>query len=256
MKITIIIPYKNEAEYIGLCADSLRRQDGDFEFIFVNDNSSDDPVFETDDRFALVDNKHKPGVSGARNTGLDIASGDWISFLDADDELLPNAYKTFCSELEREPDADVHQFNSKRYYSTLNKTVVKYANQAGRYEMPKPPELWFGVWNKLFRAEFLKDIRFDEGIQFGEDGLFVLECFARGAFIQCAEYSSITVLHKFVNKESLSHQKTTADILKQVRKYIGFLKSHKDPELRWFLCEELSRIFDSKHIKKLISEGR
>lgn len=256
MKITVIVPFKNAARYIKRCAASLRNQTGEFEFIFVDDNSTDDPVFETDDRFVLVDNKHKQGVSGARNTGLDIASGDWISFLDADDELLPNAYRSFSLELKQVPDADVHQFNSKRYYSTLNKTVVKYANQAGRYEMQKPPELWFSVWNKLFRAEFLKDIRFDESIQFGEDGLFVLECFARGAFIQCAEYSSMTVLHKFVNKESLSHQKTTADILKQVRKYIEFLKSHKDPELRWFLCEELSRIFDSKHIKKLISEGR
>lgn len=261
-KISVIVPYKNEEPYIGACIKSLTSQIGNFEFLFVNDHSSDKSnelvttAAEQDPRIIPLENKHHAGVSGARNTGLDEASGKWISFLDADDELLPNAYKSFCSELEQHPEADVHQFNHKRYYAKINKTVIKYTNTAGRYQMPKPPEIWFGVWNKLIRAEFLNDIRFDESVQFGEDGLFNLECFAKSAYIQCAEYSTTTVLHKFENKGSLSHSKTTSDVLKQVRKYIEFLKSHKDPQLRWFLCEELSRLFDSKHLKELISQNR
>ena len=258
--ISVIIAYRDAAESIERCAGSLTSQTGDFEFIFINDNSEDDGEERLskykDDRFVLEHNKHKAGVSGARNTGLDIASGEWITFLDADDEFLPDAYKKFCDEIQREPDADVHQFNHKRYYAKIHKTVTKYKNKAGRYEMPNPPETWFGVWNKLFRAEFIKDIRFDESLQYGEDGLFVLECFGKGAYIQCAEYSSTVVLHKFVNANSLSRRKTTASVLKQTRKYMEFLKAHKDPALRWFLCEELSRLFNSDHIKKLISEGR
>ena len=261
-KISVIVSYKNAGDFISSCLRSVTGQKGRFEFLFVNDHSSDKgndlvtSAAEQDHRIVPVDNVHHTGVSGARNTGLDLATGDYITFLDADDEMLPDAYKAFCSELNREPEANIHQFNHKRYYAAINKTVIKYANAAGRYEIPKPPEVWFGVWNKLIRAEFLKDIRFDESIQYGEDGLFNLECFAKGAYIQCADRSLITVLHKFENEDSLSHRKTTADVLKQVRKYIDFLKTHKDPQLRWFLCEELSRLFNSKSIKELISEGR
>lgn len=254
-KISVIIPYKNEEPYIGKCIKSLTSQEGNFEFLFVNDHSSDWSKqvveLETDPRIIMLDNKHHTGVCGARNTGLDKATGSWITFLDADDEMLPNAYEAFCTEINKEPDADIHQFNHKRYYPTINKTVVKYANKAGRYELPKLPEVWFGVWNKLIRAEFLEGIRFDESIQYGEDGLFNLECIVKGHYIQCA--NPITVLHKFENKDSLSHKKTMADVLKQVNKYISFLKAHKDPALRRFLCEELARLLNNEQVKDLIS---
>ena len=87
--ISIIVPFKNAAPWIKRCADSLMAQDGSFEVIFVNDGSedgSDDIVAEyAGDKFFLVDNEDMRGVSGARNTGLKYAQGDWITFLDADD---------------------------------------------------------------------------------------------------------------------------------------------------------------------------
>lgn len=253
-KISVIIPYKNEEPYIGKCIKSLTSQEGNFEFLFVNDHSTDKSKemvgAEEDPRIVMLDNKHRAGVCGARNTGLDEATGSWITFLDADDEMLPDAYEHFSEEINQS-DADVHQFNHRRYYAAKNKTVTKYTNRAGRYDITNPPEIWFGVWNKLIRADFIKGIRFDESIQYGEDGLFMLECFAKDAYIQCAKPA--TVLHKFENADSLTHKKTGADVLKQVSKYIAFLKGHKDPALRRFMCEELSRLFEQT--KDLISNG-
>ena len=254
MLISVIIPYKNAGEYIARCADSLRQQTGEFEFIFVNDGS--DGEFETDDRFVLVDNKHHPGVSGARNTGIDIARGEWITFLDADDIMLPNAYKKFASAIKQDPKADVHQFNHVRYYSVNCHRVTKYVNAAGRYDISKMPNCWFGVWNKLFRSEFLKDIRFDESIQYGEDGLFVLECFAHGAYIHHSGIGVVTIEHIIENKKSLSHLKTFQDILKQIRTYLLFMERQSDPDLRVFVGKEIARLLNKQTIQKVISDAK
>lgn len=238
MKITIIIPYKNAAKYIGRCANSLRKQDGDFEFIFVNDNSSDDPVFETDDRFVLVDNKHKPGVSGARNTGLDIASGDWISFLDADDVLNDGAFKIFEYTIKAGGDHNIFQFNHFRHYAKINRTALKYTNGAGDYTLRNLPALWYVVWNKLYKAEFLKDIRFNESMKFGEDELFNLDCLARDGRIRCFSY--VTTTHYFENEQSLSKIRGENDMFKMNRMLSDFVKEHKDPEIRRAVCLRIS----------------
>ena len=116
--ITAIVPYKDAERYLGRCLQSLHDQDGAFEFIIVNDGSEDGGTkiaaayAEKDERFVLLDNERGPGVSGARNTGLDHAAGEWITFIDSDDEMLPGAYKTLTSVLKQE--ANVYQFNHIR----------------------------------------------------------------------------------------------------------------------------------------------
>ena len=238
MKVSIIVPYKDASKYIGRCADSLRNQSGDFEFIFVNDNSTDDPVFETDERFVLVDNQHKAGVGGARNTGLDIATGEWITFLDADDYLNPKAYRMFSNAVKQADGFNILQFNHNRYYAKVDKTALKYTNRAGVYKLESLPVYWCCVWNKLYRADFLRDIRFNESMRFGEDEMFNVECLAKDKRIRC--FDTVTMTHVFENRQSLSKTKTEADLLKMAKAYEDFIKKHKDPEVRRACCSRLS----------------
>ena len=261
MLITVIVPYKNAAPYIGRCIDSLKNQRGGFEFILVNDNSSDRSKYEAlwrtekDTRFKVIDNQRSPGVSGARNTGMDIAVGDWITFLDADDILLPDAYKKFETVIKADPKADMHQFNHYRNYKAKHFRVLKYANCAGRFTIKNPPMWWFGVWNKLFYSKFIQDIRFDESLQYGEDGLFVLECYSKGAYIHHGARSVTTVEHILENKKSLSHVKTCGDVLKQIRAYLNFLEIQSDPDLRLFMCNEIARLLQAPHIQKVVCDA-
>ena len=261
MLITVIVPYRNAEQYISRCIESLQAQTGIFEFILVNDGSEDRSKYEAmwrtdnDLRFVLVDNQHDPGVSGARNTGMDIARGEWITFLDVDDVMLPGAYKNFVTAIKLDPEADVHQFNHVRYYTVNSHRISKHKNHAGRYNVNRPPYYWFGVWNKLFRSEFVKGIRFDESIHYGEDGLFVMECFAHGAYIHHSGVHVTTVEHIIGDKQSLSHLKTFNDILKQIRTYLLFMERQSDSDLRVFTGKEIAKILNKQSVQKVITDA-
>jgi len=238
MKISVIVPYKDAASFLGRCVDSLVSQDGDFEFLLINDDSSDNgpeiAAAYQDERIILFDNEHKPGVSGARNTGLDHASGDWITFVDADDTLNDNAFDMFCKAVKVGRNVNVYQFNHYRHYSKINKTALKYTNGTGEYNLSELPVLWCVVWNKLFRADFLTDVRFNETLTFGEDEMFNLECFAKDGRVVCV--NGITTTHFFENENSLSKIRGEKEILKFADAFIKFLKKHDNNELRSAVC--------------------
>ena len=246
--ISVIVPYKDSELWLGRCCESLHEQDGDFEFILVNDWSEDggpkivDCYIGIDNRFRGIVNQRGKGVSGARNTGLDAARGEWITFLDADDELMPNAYRALMSMVAA--DRNVIQFNHLRYYTQIDKLTLKYTNRGGSYTLPTLPVHWFGVWNKLFRAEFVKGIRFDETLQYGEDGLFVFECLAKDGTIYHADKDTTAVKHRFDNKNSLSRSKTLVDIVKQLRAYEDFLLRQDGAAIRVAVCKEMAGLWD------------
>ena len=258
MLITVIVPYWNAEKYITRCIESLQAQEGEFEFILVNDGSEDRSKYEAiwrtenDPRFRIIDNQRSPGVSGARNTGMDIAGGEWITFLDADDILMPDAHAKFEAVINRDPNADVHQFNHVRYYTAKNFRVIKYANDAGKFRFPNLPSWWFGAWNKAFRSEFVKDIRFNEALRYGEDGMFVLDCIIKGAYIHHGPKKITTVEHIFGNRQSLSHMKKDSDVIKQIRTYIDYLERYDDPDLRSFICKQISEQLSNPALVKVI----
>ena len=240
--ISVVVPYKNSAKWLRRCLDSLTSQTGDFEFLIVNDHSDDKgPMIAesyTDDRFRLLDNERGAGVSGARNTGMDHARGEWIAFLDADDEMLPGAWEIFEEVLET--DANIHQLNHRR--RTRQRDAMKFSNNGGVYGLDAMPDAWWGVWNKLFRAEFVKNIRFDEDLQYGEDGMFVLECLAKDGRIHHAEHDLATTRHRFDNPKSLSKTKTGFDLVKQAKAYVAFLDEH--PEMCRVIAVEMVKIWE------------
>ena len=260
MKISIIVPFWNSEKWIGKCCESLLKQEGDFEFIFVDDNSTDrgaDIIYkycDRDPRFLVIQNVHSKGVSGARNTGLDYAEGDWITFLDADDEYLDDAYETFMKVIKADPRANIHQMNHVRYYSSLGKTTMKFINPRGTYSSKKMPEAWFGVWNKLYKADLIENVRFDESLQYGEDGLFNLHALSQDDYIHHTSKGLVAVKHNFINRDSLSKKKGMDDLIKQVRAYENFMLNSRSPSIRIAICEDLSRLWGSYTFKKEAEE--
>lgn len=259
MKISVIVPFWNSEKWLGRCCESLISQEGDFDFILVDDKSTDNSreiAYEycmRDPRFILMTNHRTKGVSGARNTGLEYAVKEkgWITFLDADDEMLSGAYRGFVGTIKEDERANIHQFNHMRYYAEIDKLTRKYVNIGGVYHVGHLPQCWFGVWNKLYSSEFLQDIRFDETIQYGEDGLFILECLVRDDYIHHAKSGLSIVKHRFDNKQSLSHIKTERDILKQIHAYEEFWERQDDPKVKIATCKEISLLWGVRMVKAL-----
>ena len=254
--ISVIVPFKNSANWIGRCAESLHTQDGDFEFIFINDNSSDGgekivkEYVTTDNRFRLLDNSHRNGVGGARNTGLDNTTGELVTFLDADDTMLPHAFEKFTLLMLEDPKSSIYQANHKRCYARTGRTVLKYTNPKRRYSIDGvlTVKCWQMVWNKLIKRAFVGDLRFDEEMLYGEDQLFVLECIKKAGFIYCGDVA--TVVHHFDNKESLSRIKKETDLWLHISKLEDFIKRTEDPRMRCMVCGLLSELWGSGTFKK------
>lgn len=96
---SVIIPLYNKEKYIKKTLETVFRQTfTDFELIVVNDGSSDDSlqvVSQFDDKRIVLLNKENGGVSSARNVGISSSKGEWICFLDADDELYSDALEHY-----------------------------------------------------------------------------------------------------------------------------------------------------------------
>lgn len=256
--ISIIVPYRNAEQWLPRCCDSLQNTTADFEFIMVDDNSSDEgpeivaEYAALDSRFKPLYNEEWPGVSGARNTGLNHATGDWIMFLDADDELNSEATTTLIDIFGRDRSANIYQFNHMRKYVDAPKARLKYANPVGLYHLDSLPNRWCMVWNKLFRRSLIEEhgIRFVEDLQYGEDELFVLECLAHDDRIYC--WSGVTVTKHFDNKESLSRTKTDGDLIIMVNALAHFLLRQEDPGIRTAMCRIISEHWASKTFLRIL----
>ena len=243
MTISVIVQFWNSEKWLGRCCESLDKR---LEVILVDDRSTDNGRELAESYgFKVIENERTKGVSGARNTGLDHASGEWITFLDADDEMLPNAYATFSRAIT---ESNVIQLSHKRVHGINERTA---GTVEGKYSLANLPNYWWGVWNKLFRADFVKDIRFDESLQYGEDGMFVLECLKRDGTIYHADRHLCTTRHRFENPDSLSHKKTPEDVMIQCRAYEEFLKSTDDNALKLVVSKEMEKLW--KRISKMLS---
>lgn len=263
--ISVIVPFRDEENWIGRCIDSLRMQRGRFEFLLVDDHSTDrstDIVREHikgDSRFDFSHLTSLYGVSAARNAGIGNATGDWITFLDADDEMNENAYPRFMAMLEEDPDAAIYQANHLRWYEKTKRLAQKYNNVPGKYDLENLPQCWCMVWNKLYSSNLLKGIRFKYGLQYGEDELYNLCAFARlkrknvEPYIHCS--SELTMIKHFENKGSLAHTKGEAEILQQARVLTNFVEEHPDPEIRRAVLALLSEHWSSPTYKKILCGG-
>lgn len=191
LSISIIVPAYNIERYIGECLDSLINQTyQNLEILVINDGSTDrtgeilDSYAVKDDRIRVL-HKTNGGLSSTRNLGLDIATGDLISFIDGDDLVDLGLYQTVVNYFEQYPEMDILQFGFKTFVDGTAIQPDKKSNQLVVIEH-KTALLQFVcainfqgiVCNKIYSKNILKEIRFYEG-KFYEDGPFSLETFYR-----------------------------------------------------------------------------
>lgn len=237
IKIALIIPYFNAEPWLERCLRSIGSQP--FTVILVNDQSKDDgPMIATEACMSSEDWHHfetydKTGAAHARNVGLEAAiakKSDYVAFLDADDELTPDAWDNMTHAIEAEPDAPVIQFNHYMVEKNGWKTPRMY-NDPGTYELGNLPKLWVSSVNKVFKADLVNRIRFDNKLNHGEDELFVLNCLAKARRIYHSKL--FTMVYHRDNPHSLSKSTTLDDLLDEQRALFAFLVNHSDDvELR------------------------
>lgn len=169
-KVSIIIPVYNVQQYLSQCLDSILNQSyTNWEAILVDDGSTDlsvcicDAYTQRDARFVVIHQKNS-GAACAKNAGLDAVSGDFVAFIDSDDYVESDWLNTAISAA-REYDVDVVEFDfdevyrneSKRVNSFTECTTFSAESYLDQYVNAWPNSLF---WNKLFRAELVKNIRF------------------------------------------------------------------------------------------------
>ena len=202
--VSIIIPVYNTVKYLSRCFNSVLVQTfADFECLLIENGSSDnsgnlcDNYAARDSRIKVVHQEGK-GVSFARNTGLDMASGQWIVFVDSDDWIEPNLLEVALKTAQEYP-ADIIQWN---YISEGGKQIKKSKQlQAGIFAVSPDIELpgWFAmIWSRMYSRALIEEnrIRFDTELFFGEDGLFSVQTLASAKTI----WNTDKELYHYVNR--------------------------------------------------------
>ena len=189
--ISIIVPIYNVQEYIEQGIKSIINQTYEnLEIILVDDGSKDnsskiiDNFSKIDERIKVI-HKQNGGVSSARNTGLSMATGKYIIFIDGDD-YIENDYVEYFYNLINKGNFDM-AFNSK-CFNLYNKTRNNNLNYKIYNKYLLIEDIYTGiigcgvaVWNKIYKKEFLDkyNIVFDEEIWYGEGMLFNINCLSK-----------------------------------------------------------------------------
>lgn len=198
MKISIIIPCYKAATTLRRAVEStLKGAPADLQLLLVEDGSPDDTGALCDTlaaQDARITALHRPngGASAARNTGLEAAQGDWVLFLDADDELLPGLWQV----LETLPVTDEEMILFGLQRASTGEAVTVAPLEDGRYEglfslQDRLSALLFDTgllaapYPKLFRRAAIGGLRFDETLKINEDVLFNILFLQKTTAIYC-----------------------------------------------------------------------
>lgn len=256
--VSVIVPVFNAEKYVNRCIDSILNQTYEnLEVILVNDGSVDGSIKicekwqKLDSRVKLI-TQENAGVSAARNTGIENATGDYISFVDNDDWLRPEMYKNLVRQAQKD-NADLTFCKFINVDKSYNRENINEINLSP--ENLKHPEFFFlknrkgnnlsgiiGCCNRiLIKKEMLKKLKFDTSLKFGENVLFVLN------LVKNAKRISV------VDEYLYNHFKDS-DIKTYDENYIEHLNAYHKAVSKFFKTNnlELGYLLDNDYVHKVI----
>lgn len=238
--LSVIVPIYNGKETLVRCIESILQQtEIVLEVICVDDESTDDSrlicksIAEKDSRVRMIKKKNG-GVASARNAGLEVAKGKYITFMDQDDWVEKDAYKIMVdAAISEELDMVVCNY-SKDYENEIQPMVnrqtisgkIQKRDELIRYAFFREEYRGFAafVWNKIIKKEFLdkQHINFDDSLRRGDDVLFFSN-------VALAEPKTIYInqcfYHYVQRKDSVTHTLTRNNMERLSEILIGYKRA-------------------------------
>lgn len=245
-KLSIIMPVYNVAEFVEKAVQSVLQQTyRNIELVLVDDGSTDgsrgicQQLAESDSRVKLICKKNE-GVSIARNVGLDMATGDYITFADSDDWVEADAYEKQMSYIqETKADICVMGFTPESLQGgiePLRKEEKQVMDARVAVEKMAAGEIYtWALWDKIYSRKVVSDLRFADDIANGEDLLFNWNAFrsaTKVAYLPLHGYHYIQRMNSMTN--SFSPKKLT--VVKAFSKVMSECKN--DPHLQEIITDK------------------
>ena len=188
--ISIIIPVYNGQSFLKRCFSTLEKQNyNNLEIIFIDNNSNDNSKeiiqnYCKNKKNWKIINCLKQGPGFARNKGLNEAKGEYISFLDIDDEIHPDKHDILLNTLTNNPGLNIVIGQTEKKFENESTQTINYGSlKYGLNKAPDPAMLWLQqfqhqphISSALIKREVLsKHYHFPENILYGEDGGFLVK---------------------------------------------------------------------------------
>ena len=239
--ISVIIPVYNSGKYLERCLNSLIAQTHEnLEIIIINDGSKDNSAeiiekFTSKDQRIIAVHQENQGVSAARNKGLEIAKGEFIGFVDADDEAEKDLYELLYHNLQKyEADISHCGFELVKPDETIkfhdSGIVLIQTKFDAIAEILSGQRIEPSTCNKLYKKSVLQNVFFPSDIKTNEDLLFNVEAFynaEKSVFEDQVKYKY------FSNSTSASHSVFT----------------EKKAEDLYAVAKRIKEILKDEHIK-------
>lgn len=250
-KLSIILPVYNTEAYLEKCLDSiLGNTFQDFELIIVNDGSPDNSeeiilkyIEKYKDKIVYI-KKENGGLSDARNAGLSMAKGEYISFIDSDDYIERNMYEEIFTKL-KEASFDIVACDVNLVYENSEKIdTVSCGYKESILDKEKIKEsmtvFYPTVWNKAYKREVLKDITFLKGVWY-EDLEFMLRVYPNINTIGVVKKPLYNYLQR-KNSITYTHNDKLYDIINNMESVLKYYKEHN-------IYEEYSEVLEYLYVR-------
>lgn len=250
MNLSIVVPVYNVVKYLERCVQSIVAQAlADYEIVLVDDGSTDGSgalCDELQQRYACIEVVHQlnGGLSAARNAGIEIARGAYITFVDSDDMLAPHTMEKNIEFLLQHPEVDMLEYPVEVRAGSADAYMLTFADETQTADV-------FADWirregyrhcyacNKIFAARVWKEIRFPDGLYFEDVAIMpdvIRQC-------RCVHYSSYGCYRYIMQPGSIT---TSYRYLKQRHLFEGnhrlYMELKDDVELNaqvlhlWISC--------------------
>lgn len=234
MKVSIIIPVYNVAPYIQRCLDSVVAQTfQDIECILVDDCGTDNSVevaqqyidnYQGKIQFRFIHHNKNQGLSGARNTGIRMATGEWLYFLDSDDTLIPDSLTTLLALQEKHPDVDFVQGNLLDETGKISHygfyKIPEYCNNPSTLEKIMLEKVITSAWNRLIKRSWLLEHNLFFPVGMIHEDMYWIYFLSK--YVQAAAFSNIGTYTYYTNEGSIM---TAANRATRIKRYTSRLQA-------------------------------
>lgn len=235
--ISVIVPVYNVGEYLNRCIESIVTQTyTKLEIILVDDGSSDDcPELcdlwaEKDARIKVI-HKQNGGLSDARNKGMALATGEYISFIDSDDWIAPEFYERLYTAIKQDGSdmaactvCMVWENCNPEKLLTVRENLLLNRNQA-QLALLEETKLKQPVWYKLYKTDLVKDIPFEFG-KYHEDVFWSYQAIGKAESVSVIDYIGYYYWQRKGSIMSDSYSPKRLDAIEAFEKRLLYIKTN------------------------------